>query len=461
MNRVATAWLTFFGILGLVLVLLYPDSYQQDSGFHYLQARWAWTHAWLFVNVWGRPLYTVLYAVPALLGYPAAKLLTVAICVATAWQTWRLAEAEKLERPELAIPLLLLQPCMLLILSDTLTEPICGLVFVIAMRLHRSGRIAAGAGVASLMALTSPWGFILAFIWGVWVLVDGWRGTSWIVWLTKPLLLLSGMGLWWLAALIITHDPLWIRHDWPSQWKNEGHTGVLWWYAWQMATEIIGGILLLPFLAGLVIAVQRKFWMALSLAGGLFVVISLMFRFGLYNCAGYARYFVCVAPAVALITLAGWNRLAALLPGRVRFATAAAVFAATLAAGLVYVDGWPYGRDAVAVQEMWDWYRTQPPRRVEKLAWSQAYMCICFGTDPGERIFFTGDPDENRKMLRDSPPGTMVFWDAETGPAWYRLKDDDLAGAGYERLRSRAYDLPGYLPWSRGRKQTMHLFYKP
>src|SRR5512142_3129134 len=91
-------WLVAFAALGAVLVRLYPDSYQQDGGFHYLFARHSLQNPRLLVDVWGRPLFTALYALPARFGYPVAKLATVAISLAAAWNTARLARAHGLER---------------------------------------------------------------------------------------------------------------------------------------------------------------------------------------------------------------------------------------------------------------------------------------------------------------------------------------------------------------------------
>jgi len=144
-------WLAAVAVAGVALALLYLDGYQQDGGHHYLFARWAWVHPTNFVSVWGRPLFTSLYAFPAILGYPATRLFTVAITVATAWQTWRLAQECKFERAEFAIPFLFLQPSFLLLCTDVMTEPLFGLIFVIALRLHVNGRVLLGMVVASLI----------------------------------------------------------------------------------------------------------------------------------------------------------------------------------------------------------------------------------------------------------------------------------------------------------------------
>ncbi|HEY6403401.1 MAG TPA: hypothetical protein VI479_18405, partial [Blastocatellia bacterium] len=161
-------WLILFAVAGLAMLFLFDDGCQQDGGQHYLFARWAWVHKELFVGVWARPLYTAVYAFPALIGYRTTRALTVLICLAISYQTWRLAEDLRIERAPLTIALVWLQPSFFLFCADNMTEPIFALVYVIALRLHHKGRLKAGMIVASLMILARPEGFFLALLWGVW-----------------------------------------------------------------------------------------------------------------------------------------------------------------------------------------------------------------------------------------------------------------------------------------------------
>src|SRR5262245_61902804 len=170
--RRALTWLAFFAAIGVALVLLYRDADQQDSGYHFLFARWAHRHPQYFIGVWSRPLFTLLYFPFAQFGYAAAKFFTVIICLATAWQTFRLARQIGFDRAEMAIPLLFLQPSFFLLSSTVLTETLFALVFVIALKLHLSGRIKAGMIVASLLILVRPEGFFIGVLWGVWVLTE-------------------------------------------------------------------------------------------------------------------------------------------------------------------------------------------------------------------------------------------------------------------------------------------------
>jgi hypothetical protein len=139
--RQACFWLIVCAAAGAAMLFLFDDSCQQDGGQHYLFARWAWVHQELFVGVWSRPLYTSIYAFPSLIGYRAARTLTVLICLAVSYQTWRLAEDLRIDRAPLAIALVWLQPSFFLFCADNMTEPIFALVYVIALRLHHRGRL--------------------------------------------------------------------------------------------------------------------------------------------------------------------------------------------------------------------------------------------------------------------------------------------------------------------------------
>src|SRR5262249_41739084 len=321
--RRALIWLVVFAAIGAALVLLYHDADQQDSGYHFLFARWAHQHPRYLVGVWARPLFTLLYSLPAQFGYAAAKFFTVIIGLATAWQTFRLARQIKLDRAELAIPLLFLQPSFFLLSSTVLTDTLFALVFALALRLHLSGRINTGMIIASLLILVRPEGFFIGLLWGVWFLFDlrdkertftaeapqyqRERGASAVNNALRStasfsaLLLATGMILWWLAAYLITRDPLWIVHDWPSDWRPDGKangTGPVWRYV-VLLPMIVGPVMILPFIAGLWRLVKRRELVCVVLAFFvLFVAHSLMFLRGWVRFSGDAPFFRVRLPGV-------------------------------------------------------------------------------------------------------------------------------------------------------------------
>ena len=82
--RAAVTALALLALLGVALIFVFPGCPEQDTEYHFLEARTAWSNPRLLVDVWGRPLYVAFYALPALLGFTAARFCAVAIGVVTA-----------------------------------------------------------------------------------------------------------------------------------------------------------------------------------------------------------------------------------------------------------------------------------------------------------------------------------------------------------------------------------------
>jgi hypothetical protein len=459
------ALLTLAGaaLIGIALALIFPDGHQQDAGNHFLFARFATADPQRFISVWNRPLFTTIYALPAQFGYLAAKLFTLVIALATSWQTYRLARDLRCERPALVIALLFLQPSFLLLATETMTEPMFALLFVVAVRLFVAESWRLSALVASLLILVRPEGFILGMVWALALLRNSRLGVGLAPRLRTCGLLATGIGLWWIAAYAITADPFFLHHNWPRQWSITDQTygsGSLATYVLRLP-EFAGPLLAVFLVRGLVSAVRLPAMRLLVTSFcALFVVHSLLRATGALGSIGSARYFVCIAPATALLTLHGLREIE-------RPRVLAPLFAVSGLAALYYIDYSNFeGRDVHAIHEMKDWIDHHPVP-ITRVIWSQAYMGIVFDRDPAESPSFERDHEANLAWLRQAPAGTLVFWDDHLGPERFHLRAEDFEAAGYSRLRTQTHRLAGWFradlwnPRARLREQAMHLLYKP
>jgi hypothetical protein len=463
-------------LLGIAVIFLFPGCPEQDSGYHLVHARLAWQEPAYFVGVWERPLYTLLFAGPALLGFQAARCFALCISLAVAWQTWKLARELQLERSWLIVPFLLAQPTFFELYTDLLTEPLFALIFVIALRLHLQGWTKTGMLVASLLPLARPEGLFLCLLWASWVFVDLWRkrsGRPAAKWLTDALplsLLGTGTFVWWAIALAITGDPLFILHDWPPEWQFGiyGH-GTLFSYGFR-SSEFIGSLVFVAFATGL----GRLLWLRKQFAFTtswllFFLLHSVFWAYGLFGEAGYPRYMVSVAPATAVITLFGWNTLSdwcsRMIARPARALIGPSVLGLSLVLSFNYLDGLTCSRDFVAIREMVSWLK-QSGRPVRCLIWSNAMMCLA-DTDLPVNQLMTYSRERNLQILQRAPTQTLVFWDDDIGPRWFGLTTRDIEAAGFQLLRIRQYALAGVLP--RGqvdgeqltRRVELSLLYKP
>jgi hypothetical protein len=173
---------------------------------------------------------------------------------------------------------------------------------------------------------------------------------------------------------------------------------------------------------------------------------SLFRAYGLFGEAGYPRYMVSVAPAIALLTLVGWNTIASWMGKGPRFASGllgATVLVISLVSNFIYLDSFVSARDPIAIREMSQWLR-EHPEPFKRLIWSNARMCIVSGLTLVQSPSLRSSSRETTlAALRDAPSATLVFWDDHFGPDWYGVTAADIAESGYKCLRTRRYSLPG------------------
>ena len=465
-NSTHVLWFCIFFVHALLLALIYPDSYQQDGGYRYLMCRWSWLYPDYLVSPWARPLFTTLYSLPAQLGYLPARMVTPLLLFASGYVSCLVGRHFGLKKLWLLYPLLLLQPRVLLLSFDTMTEPLFGLIFLLAILLYLKKRPFSAALLVSLLPLIRPEGFFVGIFWGFVILFDARIDKKFWMRFPKSLLLLAGSILWWLSAWAITGNFFWILDTWP--WKGQGKyaSAQLEWYG-RVGFEIAGPIFFL-FLAGMVLELKKRLWILPMTAIYFFFFQIILWEFGLFGSAGYARYFVCISPVIALLALSALNQIEL----RIRFprllSSAVATFLlVSWGFALYMIDCHKYLHDSRAVEATYNWYQENDGRPVKRLFWSQAYMCILFDADLRKTQLVSGkNPDEYREEMRQAPEGSLIFWDTNTGPDWYGLGPLDFEKAGYTKLRSKRYRLQGH--WSRHvifghcgtREQEMHLYYK-
>jgi hypothetical protein len=467
-SRLAVIAVVCMAFIGLLLIFLFPGSPEQDVDYHFLMARTAWVDHSYFVDVWARPLFTSLFAPVALLGFIPSRFFALAISLAAAWQTYRLACDLRMSRPWLAIPFLLGQQTFFELYSNLFTEPLFALVLVVALRCHISGRVKSGMVVASLLPLARPEGVFLCLVWGLWILIlpDGQTSPCRLKLQTSPhrldaahlpfysravnrvasiAILASGVVIWWFVALLLTGDPLFILHNWPATWHTDmyGH-GTFLSYA-QRSQEFAGVILIVPLILGLLRGFRSRNWMLITSAFlVLFLLHSIFVKYGLFGEAGFPRYMVSVAPAIAVLTLEGWNTTFSVNILR-PLATVAGwvVVIFSILQSVHYLDSMIWARDAVAIDEMANWLEEQHPS-LPGLIWSNGRMCIIL-----RRNLKDSPPAVNREKLltlvEKAPTGTIVFWDNEIGPNWFGTTSAEIEGRGYTLLTSRHYSLPALI----------------
>lgn len=410
----------------------------QDAAIHAIFA--LFPSADRILTIWARPLFAAPYVIPAQLGgYLAMRITTMVICAAAAWITYLVARRVGLRWAWLAIPLVLLQPALLTVGTDTMTEPIFVLVLATGLLALVHHRTLTAAAILSFLPLARPEGpFILLVLAAVW-LAAARRDRRYLV---AILLLGLGMVVWLLACIVVTGNAGYLLSlPWPE------HTvQVPTMFTRQQVTHYVRrwphiiGLGLFPlWLVGL-----RPSWrqpllrLCVLMTLVLLAVHTLLYSAATMGSLGLDRYLATLAPAVALVAVAGAGLLATYMRSRrARSATLAGLLALETVHALIAFDSnWLSHMAAatlVAAREARS--RVDPANRPLVSADQFGYVFLDNGWGR-DRLPATAH-DVTAATIAEFPPGTLVLWDDVTGAWWFNLTVEDFTARGYRLLWER------------------------
>lgn len=163
--RSLAASLAVFSALSLTCAIASPGFLDADALTHYLYARFALSEPHYLADVWGRPVCTALYALPAYVaGRLGVRLTSLVLACATALLTFDIARRQKLPRPELAALFVLAQPLLFLHSFSELTEIPFAFLTAVGFWAYQQRRWHMMALVAGLMPAARPEGFALLLL---------------------------------------------------------------------------------------------------------------------------------------------------------------------------------------------------------------------------------------------------------------------------------------------------------
>jgi len=289
-------------IYALIVVwgLLSKGTWDDDCPMRYYNVRQALNDPKMFINVWNRPLFTLLYVLPMQLGRITVIFQTALIAVLAGYFVYRAAKELRLPNAYLAIPFTVLQAFYFPVAFNALTEPLAALILALGVFFLARKNYLAFAIAGSLLPLARLELAILLAFCALFLLKDR-------QWKYIPILALPAL-LWNLAGALVNGDWLWLYHQvFTGQENRYGH-GSFWQY-FHRFIYLTGPVVFYFTLLGLGERLyRRRFDFTLSqFAFGFLVYVLFSWKFSIGHAAGFLRNLLPLSPLAGLLALEGYN----------------------------------------------------------------------------------------------------------------------------------------------------------
>jgi hypothetical protein len=307
-------------LLGLALT---SDGFLWQDEYAHLQfSRWVWHHPSVSVDLWGRPLATLIYAVPALAGTWAARLLTVALATAAGVWTGKAARARGLS-PMVAWACVLAQPVFFHFAFGALPGVLFAALLSRFLYDDARGATRHAAIVCALLPLARVEGVLVVALYALTLWRRGDRRLA--------LVPFAGLFVWNLAGFAFTGDPLFLLTANPYPVFGSIYPTAGWAYLARILPAGAGVAITVLAIIGAIVAIRRR---TLHLEHAIAAIVAVFFvciwGFPMFASTPTPVYLIGFAPVLALLAAAGWPWLRAQTDTRTRLILAVAIAAAAV-----------------------------------------------------------------------------------------------------------------------------------
>lgn len=422
-NRIKPVHIFLFLLFILLLVLAILSEGTPESGDsyqHYLMARYSFQHPELLLDLWGKPVFTLLSAPFAATGFLGINIFNILCGLLTAWLGYLIAQRLGLRLSWLAVFFTLFAPIYFICLFSGLTEPLFGLILIASIYLAISGKYEWSALLISFLPFVRSEGngIILLFLL-VLLLHRQWKAIP---------LLAAGTLVYTVAGYFYYDDIYWLINHHPYQGESVYGKGDLLHFIYQLPI-IAGSPLALLFLAGIASLVIRlvrfkkkglhPFFTEefLLIAGACVLYIaghSYVHWKGISGSSGTIRVMAAIAPVIGLVALRGLNDLFSLVSfHKVVMYPAMLVVVYFVTASPFRHHEIPLKRfgEEVQLAECSEWMKSQKLAD-RRIIYFYPYLAYSLGIDPfnWEKRGVLYEHDLNTEK------GSIIVWDSHFGP---------------------------------------------
>jgi hypothetical protein len=436
--------LLIFMVILVMLAFLSEGSFGgADDISHFKYSRYAFKKPELFLDTWGKPLFTMLMAPFAQFGHNGVKVLNILLGLGAALLTFLTAKKLNYKYPVLALFLLVFAPLYTIVMISGLTEILFSFILILGIYLFFNNRSIWSCIVISLLPFVRTEGFIIfpSFLLA-YILNRQWKAIPFV---------LTGFLFFSIIGSFHYGDFFWVINNNPYTGSAEAIYGSGELLHFVNKHRFIFGLpLFILVLTGLVYipvyffssSKEKKYHFMNEVLVGFspffiyFAAHSYVWWQGLGNSGGSIKVMVAVFPSAVLLALFGWNGLMRWLPLSKYIKIALAVMLALLLALTTFrVHKFPVelGRTQQILKGAAKWLKGSAYAD-SKLYYWDPYWWFFLEIDPTDRdkiLQYVPDPMHPQINI---PTGALILWDAHFGPNEGQVKLNSLMDNPYFRL---------------------------
>ncbi len=441
-DKIAAVFLAILCLPVLYFSLLVPfEAESGDNIVHFYFARYAFLDPRLYLDLWAKPVFTLLASPFAWFGFPGIKLFNGLVGISSGWIAYLTAKKLGFRYPWLAILFVIFAPTYFVRLFSAFTEPLFGLFLIASLYLVIREKYNYSALLVSFTPFIRAEGFFIIAIFVFYLLLK--REWKAVPWLAAGTILLS------VAGITAGKNLLWVFTDIPYAVNSDYGSGNLTHYAEQWLLRV-GVPLAVSSLAGLAFLgyglVNRRenlfpvrpelYFLLPALFVAYFLFHTLSWYFGLFTSYGLIRVLMPLVPLQALISLFALQYLFRI---RIKLNWLAPLLVTVFT---TYVLVFPFLHNPASINWEKDFRRTPEMLIMQQIAgdikqnypgrnlyYSEPYMSYALGINHFDKGLHS---DFTEMHLPEIRPNSVIIWDNWSSVAFCKYKADFESNPHFE-----------------------------
>jgi hypothetical protein len=409
-------------LLQIVLVFYSRDCYGgADNISHFRIARYAFKHPELFLDLWGKPVYTTLSFPFSLFGFQVARVFNVLVGIAAIFLTLKVLRLNGKDENLLTAVFIAFSPMYFLLMQSCMTEILFSLVLIFSIWLFFREKYYWAAVVLSFLPYVRSEGMVIFPILSIALIL---YRKYWAV----PFLTVGPL-FYTLVGFPHFHDWLWIIHQWPYSMGDSVYGSGSLFHFMAESPKIFGEPFLFFLIMGLIvwtlnvfksIKLTDKSFLFWFLIVGSFMVFfaahSYVWWKGTGNSLGLIRVIAGVVPLAAIIATAGFNTVSSWIKNTV----VRVVFISIVVVAQIIV---PFAQHHLPVRldptqalmlNASNYLRSL--KAVSKIYYFDPYLVHYLGIDPFDPQLTNWAVGDKNQPSNDMNTNDLLVWDAHFGP---------------------------------------------